>query len=318
MMFNFRYSISELPSTPGFRPRLADVRVGHFFAAADDFTTDATYTPTRRYITRWHVEKQDPMAPVSPPTKPIVFWMENTIPVKYRDAVRQGALLWNKAFEKVGFRDAIEVRQQQDEDFDPEDINYNTFRWITTDVGFAMGPFRMGDLAGLDVGWYIRKRHYAEHPELPRAVVADKVCELGRYGQKTGKGWYAYKPGDRTAYPDPEVEKIIADARKAAGITPRKISDAEIVERLVFALVNEGARILEEGIALRASDIDMVYLTGYGFPPYRGGPMFYADQVGLEKVLASIQKFQAGYQGSQWQPAALLVKLAREGKRFNA
>ena len=184
--------------------------------------------------------------------------------------------------------------------------------------GFAMGPFRMGDLAGLDVGWYIRKRHYAEHPELPRAVVADRICELGRFGQKTGKGWYAYKPGDRTAYPDPEVGKIIDDARQAAGIAPRKISDAEIVERLVFALVNEGARILEEGIALRASDVDMVYLNGYGFPLHRGGPMCYADAVGLFSVAASMRRFAKNPLTDQafWQPAALIQALAAKGGSF--
>ena len=153
---------------------------------------------------------------------------------------------------------------------------------------------------------------------MPRAVVADKVCELGRYGQKTGKGWYSYKPGDRTAYPDPEVEKIISDARAAAGITPRTVSDAEIVERLVFALVNEGARILEEGIALRASDVDMVYLNGYGFPLHRGGPMCYADSVGLFSVEASMRRFARNKLTDQkfWQPAALIQSLAASGGSF--
>jgi 3-hydroxyacyl-CoA dehydrogenase len=183
----------------------------------------------------------------------------------------------------------------------------------------AMGPFRMGDLAGLDVGWYIRKRHYAEHPELPRAVVADRICELGRYGQKTGKGWYSYKPGDRNAIPDPEVEQLIVAASKEAGITRRKFSDAEIVERLVFALTNEGARILEEGIALRASDIDMVYLNGYGFPLHRGGPMLYADGVGLYNVVRSMRRFAADPHGDRkfWEPAPLLARLAAAGKTFN-
>ncbi len=186
--------------------------------------------------------------------------------------------------------------------------------------GMAMGPFRMGDLAGLDVGWYIRKRHYAEHPETPRAVVADTICEMGRYGQKTGKGWYLYKPGDRTAYPDPEVEKIILDASAKAGIARRRISDEEIVERLVFALVNEGARILEEGIALRASDIDMVYLNGYGFPLHRGGPMCYADTVGLFNVARSMRRFASNplTDGRFWQPAALIERLAAEGGSFAA
>jgi 3-hydroxyacyl-CoA dehydrogenase len=195
----------------------------------------------------------------------------------------------------------------------PQQVDKAIEKW-----GMAMGPFRMGDLAGLDVGWYIRKRHYAEHPEQPRAVVADKVCELGRYGQKTGKGWYSYKPGDRTAYPDPEVEKIIGDARAAAGITPRKISDEEIVERLVFALVNEGARILEEGIALRASDIDMVYLNGYGFPLHRGGPMCYADTVGLFSVETAMRRFAKNPLTDQafWQPAALIQALVAGGGSF--
>jgi 3-hydroxyacyl-CoA dehydrogenase len=197
----------------------------------------------------------------------------------------------------------------------PQQVDKAIEKW-----GMAMGPFRMGDLAGLDVGWYIRKRHYAEHPEMPRAVVADKICELGRYGQKTGKGWYSYKPGDRTAYPDPEVEKIIDEARKAAGITPRKLPDEEIVERLVFALANEGARILEEGIALRASDIDMVYLNGYGFPLHRGGPMHYADQVGLFTVARTMRRFAQNPHTSQafWQPANLIEHLAAGGGSFAA
>jgi 3-hydroxyacyl-CoA dehydrogenase len=147
--------------------------------------------------------------------------------------------------------------------------------------------------------------------------IADRICEQGRFGQKTGKGYYRYEPGNRKPLPDPEVEQIISSYRKEIGVKPRTISDEEIVERLIYALVNEAAYILEEGIALRASDIDMVYLTGYGFPPFRGGPMFYADTVGLNKVLASIEKFQKGYQGGQWQPAPLLVRLAKEGKRFN-
>lgn len=185
--------------------------------------------------------------------------------------------------------------------------------------GFAMGPFRMSDLAGNDVGWLIRKRHYAEHAQMRREVVADRLCELGRYGQKTGKGWYRYEAGDRTAHPDAEVEQIIAEARKAAGIAPRSIPDEEIVERLIYALVNEGARILEEGIALRASDIDMIYLNGYGFPLHRGGPMLYADMIGLGKVVQRIQEFAArpGANAAFWQPAPLLAKLAAAGKTFN-
>jgi 3-hydroxyacyl-CoA dehydrogenase len=180
-----------------------------------------------------------------------------------------------------------------------------------------MGPFTMGDMAGLDIGWEIRKRRYQERPDFVYSRVGDKIAELGRFGQKTGKGWYLYEAGNRKPVRDPEVEKMIETYRKENNLKTRPISDEEIVERLIYALVNEGAKILEEGIALRASDIDMVYLTGYGFPPYRGGPMFYADTVGLDKVLKSIETFQKGYQGAVWTPAPLLVKLAKEGKRFN-
>jgi 3-hydroxyacyl-CoA dehydrogenase len=147
--------------------------------------------------------------------------------------------------------------------------------------------------------------------------IADRICEQGRFGQKTGKGFYRYEPGSRSALPDPAVDEIIRRYREEAGVKPRAISDEEIVERCIYALVNEGAKILEEGIALRASDIDMVYLTGYGFPPYRGGPMFYADTIGLAKVLSTLQRFQSGYQGAQWKPAPLLVKLAQTSRRFN-
>jgi len=185
--------------------------------------------------------------------------------------------------------------------------------------GFAMGPFRMSDLAGNDVGWLIRKRHYAEHPQMHREAVADQLCERGRYGQKAGKGWYRYEAGDRTAYPDAEVEQLIVEQRKAAGITARALSDEEIVERLLFALVNEGARILEEGIALRASDIDMIYLNGYGFPLHRGGPMLAADELGLSHVAERLKFYAArpGADAAFWTPAPLLAKLASAGKTFN-
>jgi len=183
--------------------------------------------------------------------------------------------------------------------------------------GFAMGPFRMGDLAGNDIGWAIRKRRYVEKPEITYSKTADLLCEMGRYGQKTGGGWYDYKAGDRKAYPNEQVNAMIVQHSADLGITRRKISDEEIVERLVYSLVNEGALILEEGIALRASDIDMVYLTGYGFPLHRGGPMFYADTVGLPNVLAAINKYAKGHQGQAWKPAPLLVKLAAEGKLLN-
>jgi 3-hydroxyacyl-CoA dehydrogenase len=146
---------------------------------------------------------------------------------------------------------------------------------------------------------------------------ADLLCEQGRFGQKTGAGWYDYKPGDRTAYPSQLVNDMIADYSREQGIERRKVSDEEIIERLVYALANEGAKILEEGIALRASDIDMVYLTGYGFPLHRGGPMFYAQTVGLPHVLDAIEKYARGRHGEAWAPAPLLVKLAVEGKGFN-
>ena len=183
--------------------------------------------------------------------------------------------------------------------------------------GMAMGPFTMSDMAGNDIGWDVRKRRYYEKPDMVYSKFADKVCELGRYGQKTGKGFYRYEPGNRKPIPDPEVDALLEKYRKEHGLVPRQISDEEIVERCIYGLANEGAKIIEEGIALRASDVDMVYLTGYGFPAHRGGPMFYADTVGLAKVLAAIEKFMQGYNGNQWKPAPLLVKLAQEGKRFN-
>ena len=184
--------------------------------------------------------------------------------------------------------------------------------------GFVMGPFRMGDLAGNDIGWAIRKRRYVEKPEVTYSKTADLLCELGRFGQKTGAGWYDYKPGDRKAYASEQVNALIVRHSADIGVTRRKIGDQEIVDRLVYALVNEGARILEEGIALRASDIDMVYLTGYGFPLFRGGPMFYADTVGLPNVLDTINGYAKGRHGEAWTPAPLLVKLAGEGKGFNS
>ena len=183
--------------------------------------------------------------------------------------------------------------------------------------GFAMGPFRMGDLAGNDIGWYIRKRRYVEKPEVSYSKTADLLCELGRFGQKTSAGWYDYKPGDRKAYPSTLVNDMIVKHSADLGITRQKVSDAEIVERLVYAMVNEAAHILEEGIATRASDIDMVYLTGYGFPLFRGGPMFYADTVGLPNIVMAMEKYAKGPHGEAWTVAPLLARLAAEGKTFN-
>ena len=185
--------------------------------------------------------------------------------------------------------------------------------------GFAMGPFRMGDLAGNDIGWAIRKRRYQEKPDMKYSKTADLLCEMGRFGQKTGAGWYDYQPGKRDAIPSKAVEDMIEKHRKDQGITPRKISDQEIVERLVYSLVNEGAHILEDGIASKASDIDMVYLTGYGFPIWRGGPMKYADQMGLFNVAESMKRFAQNPRDDAafWQPAPMLAKLAVAGKTFN-
>ena len=185
--------------------------------------------------------------------------------------------------------------------------------------GFAMGPFRMGDLAGNDIGWAIRKRRVVEKPDMKYSKTADLLCEKGRFGQKVGMGWYDYKPGKRDPIPNAEVVKMIEDYRATKGIKPRKVSDEEIVQRLVYALVNEAARILEEGIASKASDIDMVYLMGYGFPIYRGGPMNYADQVGLFNVVQSMKRFAQNPldDAKFWEPAPLLAKLAAEGKTFN-
>ena len=185
--------------------------------------------------------------------------------------------------------------------------------------GFAMGPFRMCDLAGNDIGWAIRKRRYVEKPDVRYSKTADLLCELGRFGQKTGAGWYDYVPGKRDAIPSELVNDMLGKHRAELGIAPRKIGDDEIVHRLVYSLVNEGARIVEEGIALRASDIDMVYLTGYGFPLWRGGPMNYADTVGLWNVVQTMKKFSKNPADDQafWQPAPLLAKLAAEGKSFS-
>ncbi|MBI5067592.1 MAG: enoyl-CoA hydratase/isomerase family protein [Deltaproteobacteria bacterium] len=184
--------------------------------------------------------------------------------------------------------------------------------------GWVMGPFRVSDLAGNDVGWYIRKRRYVERPDVKYSRIADQICEQGRFGQKTGAGWYRYETGKRDALPDPAVEATIVAYRQKIGIAPREISDDEIVHRCAWALVNEAAQLLEEGIAQRASDIDMVYLTGYGFPVYRGGPMRYADEVGLYNVVRAMKRFGENPHGDPgfWKPAPLLARLAAEGKSF--
>src|SRR5277367_5290915 len=183
------------------------------------------------------------------------------------------------------------------------------------DFGMAMGPLATGDLAGLDVGWRIRKEYrHLEKPDIRQPFVEDNLCELGRFGQKTGAGWYKYDE-QRRAMPDPVVDELIHKWVTEAKIPQREISPAEIVDRCLYALVNEGARILEEGFALRASDIDIIYLNGYGFPAYRGGPMWYADTVGLKQVFARISEFHRQH-GEIWQPAPLLARLAEQGKTF--
>jgi len=185
--------------------------------------------------------------------------------------------------------------------------------------GFAMGPFKMADLAGGDIGWAVRKRKYAENPGMPKAIIADRLCEMGRFGQKTGAGYYRYETGKREALVDPVVDQVIETGRKEMGVTPRKVFDQEIVQRCVYALVNEGARILEDGIAQRASDIDLVYLMGYGFPIHRAGPMLYADMTGLMNVVRAMEGFARNpyVDKAFWQPAPLLARLAAEGKTFN-
>jgi len=183
------------------------------------------------------------------------------------------------------------------------------------DFGMAMGPLTTGDLAGLDVGWRIRKEYrHLEMPGIRQPFVEDRLCELGRYGQKTRAGWYKYDD-QRRALPDPAVDELIRKWVKEAGIAQRQISATEITDRCLYALVNEGAHILEEGIALRASDIDIIYINGYGFPAHRGGPMWYADAVGLKEVYDRISEFHRQH-GEIWQPAPLLKQLAEQGKTF--
>jgi 3-hydroxyacyl-CoA dehydrogenase len=175
----------------------------------------------------------------------------------------------------------------------------------------------MADLAGLDIGWAVRKKQEPTRPKhLRHSTISDRICELGRFGQKTGAGWYLYEKGGRTPKPDPEIAALVEKASQELGIERREIGAEEIVERCVYALINEGAKILDEGIALRASDIDVVWVHGYGFPRYRGGPMFYADTVGVKNVYEAMVRFHQ-QQGEWMKPAALLERLAREGGRFN-
>jgi len=184
------------------------------------------------------------------------------------------------------------------------------------DFGFAMGPLAVFDLAGLDVGWRIRKEFkHLEKPGVRKPLISDRLCELGRFGQKTGRGYFRYDE-NRRPLPDPETAALIEQVAREAGIERRAIGKEEIIDRCVLALVNEGAKLLGEGIALRAVDIDIVYLNGYGFPAWRGGPMFYADTVGLDKVLARVEQFEARHGSDLWSPAPLLEQLVKEGRTF--
>jgi 3-hydroxyacyl-CoA dehydrogenase len=182
--------------------------------------------------------------------------------------------------------------------------------------GMAMGPLAMDDLAGLDVGWAIRREFEKDQKSgVRRPLVADLLYEQGRYGQKTGRGWSKYD-GNRKPQPDPETAELIEKTAREAGIKRMQVSDQEIVERCIYALVNEGARLLDEGIALRASDIDITYIYGYGFPAWRGGPMFYADTMGLKKVLATVRDFEKHHGSELWPTAPLLIRLAEENGSF--
>ena len=185
------------------------------------------------------------------------------------------------------------------------------------DFGLPMGPFAMGDMAGLDVGWLVRKARAADRPsnEEYGGTISDRICELGRYGQKTGGGYYDYKEGDRTPVPNPQVQEIIEQVSKEKNIPRREFTDEEIVKRCLYPLINIGAQILDEGMAMRPSDIDIIYINGYGFPAYRGGPMHWADSIGLKNVLADIKRFHAEF-GERWRPAPLLERLVAEGKTF--
>ena len=185
-----------------------------------------------------------------------------------------------------------------------------------THFGYAMGLFAVHDMAGNDVGYQTRKAQMATRPTDRRwNDLILKLCDLGRLGQKSGKGWYRYEKGDRTPHRDPEIEQFIVEESARMGITRSPMDEREILKRCLYGMVNEGARLLELGIAQRPSDIDITYITGYGFPAHQGGPMFLADRIGLPEVLADIERLHAQY-GFWWQPAPLLVKLVREGQRF--
>jgi 3-hydroxyacyl-CoA dehydrogenase len=186
---------------------------------------------------------------------------------------------------------------------------------VMVDFGYPMGPFAVGDLAGLDIGWASRKRRAAENPNYRKQPIPDRLCEMGRFGQKTGAGWYRYEKGDRTPHPDPVVAQIIREEAEKLGNAPRDFSDEEILRRLLFASVNEACKILEEGVAYRSSDVDVMWLHGFGFPRYRGGLMHWADTIGVQEVYAQIAAWHQRY-GARWAPAAKLRALAESNTSF--
>ena len=187
---------------------------------------------------------------------------------------------------------------------------------VIYNFGFPMGPYQMSDMAGLDVGWRNRKAKFDSlTPREQKCNILDKICETGRFGQKTGSGFYKYDD-QRNATPDPLIEELIISHSREVGITRRAIPDQEIIERAIYSMINEGAKILEEGIAARPLDIDVVWLYGYGFPVYLGGPMFYADTVGVKKVYEAILKYKDLVGAEYWTPSLLLEKLAKEEKGF--
>jgi 3-hydroxyacyl-CoA dehydrogenase len=189
----------------------------------------------------------------------------------------------------------------------PEEIDK-----VLVDFGYPMGPFAVGDLAGLDISYASRRRRAAADPNYRKLPIPDRLVELGRKGQKTGAGWYRYEPGDRTPRPDPEVKRIIQEVAKEMGIEQRSFTPEEILRRLLFASVNEACKILEEGKALRASDVDVMWLHGFGFPRYRGGLMFWADQIGSKAVYEQIEAWHQRY-GDRWRPSNLLREVAGQG-----
>ncbi|HZT87004.1 MAG TPA: 3-hydroxyacyl-CoA dehydrogenase NAD-binding domain-containing protein [Stellaceae bacterium] len=184
---------------------------------------------------------------------------------------------------------------------------------VMVDFGYPLGPLAVSDLSGLDIGYDTRKRRAQQYPNYRKQPIADRIVEAGRLGQKTGKGWYRYEPGDRTPHPDPEVHRIIKETAAELGIAQRSdFTDEEILKRLLFASVNEACKILEEGVALRASDIDVMWLHGFGFPRYRGGLMYWADTIGVREVYNQIASWHQRY-GERWRPADLLRRLAESG-----